>query len=319
MVKLVFFDLDAHEQDIVRDAFARESDYGIDLHDGPLTNENASLAHDADAIGIFVTSHVTREILDLLPNLKVIAAMSTGFDNIDADACRERNIAVCNVPFYGESTVAEFAFGLIFALARKFRPMFERTARGDFSRTGLVGMDLDGKTLGLIGTGHIGSHLARLAHAAGMKIVAYDPHPKPDLARDYAVATSTSTTSSARQTSSACMSPTRRPRITSSTRSGYGWSRTQRSSSTHPGAGSWIRGRSQQLSAKAGSVGSLSIPLRERRSGSRRSTRGRRSHRRPNFRKHSKVLPSCTPIGRSSRRTTPSTPVKRSIGSLRPV
>ena len=187
MVKLVFFDLDAHEQDIVRDAFARESDYGIDLHDGPLTNENASLAHDADAIGIFVTSHVTREILDRLPNLKVIAAMSTGFDNIDADACRERNIAVCNVPFYGESTVAEFAFGLIFALARKFRPMFERTARGDFSRTGLVGMDLDGKTLGLIGTGHIGSHLARLAHAAGMKIVAYDPHPKPDLARDYAV------------------------------------------------------------------------------------------------------------------------------------
>ncbi|NLA39148.1 MAG: hydroxyacid dehydrogenase, partial [Methanomicrobiales archaeon] len=104
MVKLVFFDLDAHEQDVVRDAFARESGYDIDLHDGPLTSENTSLARSADGIGIFVTSHVTREILDRLPNLKVIAAMSTGFDHIDVDACRERNIAVCNVPSYGEST-----------------------------------------------------------------------------------------------------------------------------------------------------------------------------------------------------------------------
>ncbi len=187
MVNLVFFDLDAHEQNVVHEAFARESGYDIDLHSDPLTVENASLARDADAIGIFVTSHVTREILDRLPNLKMIAAMSTGFDQIDVDACRERKIAVCNVPSYGESTVAEFAFGLILALARKFRPTFGRTARGDFSRTGLMGMDLSGKTLGLIGTGHIGSHLARLAHAAGMNIVAYDPHPKPDLARDYAV------------------------------------------------------------------------------------------------------------------------------------
>ena len=187
MTKLVFFGLDEHEQDVVRDAFARESGYDIELHSEPLTIENASLAGDADGIGVFVTSHVTREVLDRLPSLKMVAAVSTGFDNIDVDACRERNIAVCNVPHYGEATVAEFAFGLILALARKFRPTFARTARGDFSRTGLQGMDLNGKTLGLIGTGRIGSHLARIAHGAGMNVVAYDPHQKPALTEEYGV------------------------------------------------------------------------------------------------------------------------------------
>lgn len=187
MVKLVFFDLDEREQDVVRDAFAHESGYEIDMHSEPLTSDNASFARDADGIGIFVASHATREALDQMPNLQVVAAMSTGFDNIDVDACRERNIAVCNVPSYGANTVAEYAFGLILALARKFRPMFARTARGDFSRAGLVGMDIAGKTLGLVGTGRIGSHLARIAHGAGMNVVAYDPHPKPDLTRDYNV------------------------------------------------------------------------------------------------------------------------------------
>ena len=187
MIKLVFFDLDEHEQDVVRDAFARESGYEVNLHSEPLTLQNASLAHDADGIGVFVTSHVTQEVLDRLPDLRVIAAMSTGFDHIDVDACRERNIAVCNVPLYGDTTVAEFAFGLILALARRFRPTFARVDRGDFSRTGLQGMDLAGKTLGLVGTGRIGSHLARLAHAAGMEVIAYDLRPNPALTEDYGV------------------------------------------------------------------------------------------------------------------------------------
>ncbi|WP_332449906.1 NAD(P)-dependent oxidoreductase [Methanoculleus sp.] len=187
MTKLVFFGLDEHEQDVIRRAFAGEAGYDIDLHAEPLTIENVSLAHGAGGIGVFVMSRVTREVLDRLPDLKVIAAMSTGFDHIDSVACRERKIAVCNVPHYGESTVAEFAFGLILALARKFRPTFERTDRGDFSRAGLSGMDLAGKTLGLIGTGRIGSHLARIAHAAEMEVIAYDLRPNPALTEEYGV------------------------------------------------------------------------------------------------------------------------------------
>ncbi|MCE5338746.1 MAG: NAD(P)-binding domain-containing protein [Methanomicrobiaceae archaeon] len=187
MTELVFFGLDEHEQDVIRRAFAGEGGYDIDLHAEPLTIENVSLAHGAEGIGVFVMSRVTREVIDRLPNLKMIAAMSTGFDHIDFVACRERNIAVCNVPHYGESTVAEFAFGLILALARRFRPTFSRVDRGDFSRVGLQGMDLAGKTLGLIGTGRIGSHLARIAHAAEMEVIAYDLRPNPALTEDYGV------------------------------------------------------------------------------------------------------------------------------------
>lgn len=187
MVKLVFFDLDEHDQGVIREGFAREGGYKVEMYPDVLTSENASLARDADGIGVFVSSHITREILDQLPELKVIAAMSTGYDHIDTGACRERGIAVCNVPLYGDTTVAEFAFGLILALARKFRPMFARTAQGDFSRVGLQGIDLAGKTLGLVGTGRIGSHLARLAHAAEMNVIAYDLQPNLDLSRDYSV------------------------------------------------------------------------------------------------------------------------------------
>ena len=187
MTKLVFFGLDEHEKDVIGRAFAGEAGYEIALHTEPLTIENVSLAHGAEGIGVFVMSRVTREVIDRLPNLKMVAAMSTGFDHIDSVACREKNIAVCNVPHYGESTVAEFAFGLILALARKFRPTFERTDRGDFSRVGLQGMDLAGKTLGLIGTGRIGSHLARIAHAAEMEVIAYDLRPNPALTEEYGV------------------------------------------------------------------------------------------------------------------------------------
>ena len=187
MVKLVFFGLDEHEHDVIWKAFAGPSGYEIALHTEPLTIENVSLARDADGIGVFVLSRITREALDRMPGLRMIAAMSTGFDHIDVDACRERNIAVCNVPRYGDTTVAEFAFGLILALARRFRPTFARVDRGGFSRVGLQGTDLAGKTLGLIGTGRIGSHLARIARAAGMEVIAYDVKPNPALMEEYGV------------------------------------------------------------------------------------------------------------------------------------
>ena len=187
MVKLVFFDVDEQEQTVIRNAFARESGYDVAVHSEPLTARNASLARDADGIGVFIRSHLTPDILNQLPNIRMIAAMSTGFDHIDVDACRKRNIAVCNVPSYGDNTVAEYAFGLMLALTRKFRSTFRRVEQGEFGREGLQGTDLKGKTLGLIGTGRIGSHLARLAWAAGMKVAAYDLHPNPDLAEQYGV------------------------------------------------------------------------------------------------------------------------------------
>lgn len=132
---------------------------------------------DADVLAVFVHCEVTREILDRMPNLKFVAARSTGYDLIDLDACNERGIPVSNVPRYGENTVAEHTFGLILSLSRQIHKAYQRTVAGDFSLQGLEGFDLKGKTLGVVGAGSIGLHVIRIAKGFGMNVIAYDVRP----------------------------------------------------------------------------------------------------------------------------------------------
>lgn len=187
MTKLAFFNVDEKEQAVLLKTLEGEKAFELSFRQKPLDVHTATIAKDVDGIGIFIQSRITGEVLDLLPHLRIIATMSTGFDHIDLAACKSRNITVCNVPAYGDNTVAEYAFGLILAMARKLKPTFERVERGLFSRAGLMGMDLKGKTLGLVGTGRIGSHMARLGWAFGMKIIAYDVKPNITFAEKFDV------------------------------------------------------------------------------------------------------------------------------------
>ncbi|MBW3625032.1 MAG: hydroxyacid dehydrogenase [Armatimonadetes bacterium] len=146
----------------------------------PLNEETVAEASDVqevEAVTVFVRSQVTRDILERLPKLRLIATRSTGFDHIDLTTCREKGVTVCNVPTYGENTVAEHTFGLILALSRNIHKAWERTRHGNFSLRGLRGFDLQGKTLGVIGTGHIGLHAARIGRGFGMQVLAHDPFP----------------------------------------------------------------------------------------------------------------------------------------------
>ncbi len=133
-------------------------------------------------LSVFIHSKVTEEQLDRMPELELIASRSTGFDHIDADACRDRGITVCNVPDYGENTVAEHTFGMLLALTRKIHRCYERTVRGDFSIEGLRGRDLYGKTFGALGTGRIAAHALRIAGGFGMRRLGYDIAPDDRLA-----------------------------------------------------------------------------------------------------------------------------------------
>jgi|SRR3989344_4048563 len=130
-----------------------------------------------DLISIFIGSRISVAVLDALPNLKLITTRSTGYDHIDITACKQRGITVCNVPAYGENTVAEHAFALILALSRKIFQTYERTEKMNFSRDGLEGFDLKGKTLGVIGCGAIGRHSIQMGKGFGMEVIAYDIHP----------------------------------------------------------------------------------------------------------------------------------------------
>jgi D-lactate dehydrogenase len=142
----------------------------------PLTEKNAKEAHQCEALSVFIYSTVTKAVLEQLPEVKIIATRSTGFDHIDVPYCNTRKIAVANVPYYGENTVAEHTFALILALSRNVHKSYARGLKGDFSIEGLVGFDLKDKTLGVIGTGHIGLHVIRIAKGFGMHVLAFDMH-----------------------------------------------------------------------------------------------------------------------------------------------
>ncbi|MBS3101115.1 hydroxyacid dehydrogenase [Candidatus Woesearchaeota archaeon] len=178
--KIAFFELEQWEKDYFLKNLQNCEMQFIDDH---LNRNNVDQIKNADAIGIFIYSIVNKKILDKLPNLKLVITLSTGFDHIDLKECKKRKITVCNVPHYGENTVAEHTFALILNLTRKIHKAYDRTVRGDFSLDGLRGTDLQGKTIGIVGTGSIGQHVARIAKGFDMEVIAFDKFKNPKLAK----------------------------------------------------------------------------------------------------------------------------------------
>jgi D-lactate dehydrogenase len=147
----------------------------------PLDEKNVDQAADADVISVFIYSNLNRQLLSKLAKARLITTRSTGFDHIDLTACRERGITVCNVPVYGDTTVAEHTFALILSLSRGIHDSYERTRSGDFTCEGVCGFDLNGKTLGVLGTGRIGSKVIEIAKGFKMNVLAYDKFPSKKL------------------------------------------------------------------------------------------------------------------------------------------
>lgn len=129
---------------------------------------------DAEVISPFVASRLDAEIVKRLPHLKFIATRSAGYDHIDLTACRERGIAIANVPDYGDATVAEHAFALLLALSRNIVESVALTRSGGFSMAGVRGLELRDKVIGVVGTGRIGRRAIEIARGFGMHVVAFD-------------------------------------------------------------------------------------------------------------------------------------------------
>ncbi len=147
----------------------------------PLCAPGRELA-SVNALSVFIYSHVTREVLGCLPELKFIATRSTGYDHIDLEACRSRGIVVSNVPSYGENTVAEHTIALLLMLSRKVHQSVLQMRSGRVDLAELTGFDLQGKTIGVVGAGHIGLHVIRIARGFGMRVLAFDVRREPFLA-----------------------------------------------------------------------------------------------------------------------------------------
>jgi D-lactate dehydrogenase len=155
-----------------------------------LNRDTAPVAAGFEAVCAFVNDRLDRETLGMLAaqGTRFIALRCAGFNHVDLEAARALGIRVARVPEYSPYAVAEHAVALILALNRGIPRAHARVRDGNFSLDGLTGFDLHGKTVGIVGTGRIGSVLARILHGFGMRILAYDTAPSPELTRGYGVA-----------------------------------------------------------------------------------------------------------------------------------
>jgi D-lactate dehydrogenase len=179
-MKIVFFEVEDWEREKIHMAFPQAQ-----LVNSPLTEENLSQYQDVEILSCFIYSQLKRNILEKLPNLKLIATRSTGFDHIDIDYAKEKNILVANVPEYGSRTVAEYTFALILTLMKKIYQSINQAKVFDFDHSRIRGFDLAGKTLGIIGLGKIGLEVLKIAKGFQMNVLVYTRNKKEEFVHQY--------------------------------------------------------------------------------------------------------------------------------------
>jgi D-lactate dehydrogenase len=146
-----------------------------------LTPSTVSLAHEAEAeaVCVFINDEVNRKVLEKLAKqgIRLVALRCAGFNNVDLAAAKELGITVVRVPAYSPYAVAEHAVGLILMLNRRLYRAYNRVRDDNFALNGLLGFDLHGKTVGIVGTGKIGQCFAQIMNGFGCRLLAYDVYP----------------------------------------------------------------------------------------------------------------------------------------------
>ncbi len=181
-MKMAFFD--AHEfERTVFDETNKNLGVEISYFQTRLNPQTAQLASGFDIVCSFVNDRLDTKVLSLLQKsgVKLIALRSAGFNHVDLQAAAKLNLPVTRVPEYSPYAVAEFAVALLLSLNRKLHRALTRVHELNFSLEGLVGFDLHGKTVGVVGTGKIGSAFAKIMCGFGCQVLAYDLNPNKEL------------------------------------------------------------------------------------------------------------------------------------------
>jgi len=182
-MKIAFFEISKAEQSFFSQSFPGAD---VSFYEEKLNESNIGKAKGAEIVSVFINSEMHKNIIDQLSDLKFITTRSTGFDHLDCEYAKTKGIKVSNVPTYGSHTVAEFAFGLILNLSRKIVQANDYVkGSSDFNFfSEMEGFNLNGKTLGVIGTGKIGKNVVKIARGFGMKVIAYDLYPDLAFAKE---------------------------------------------------------------------------------------------------------------------------------------
>lgn len=160
---------------------ANECGHEFRYHEARLAPDTASIAAGSGAVCAFVNDDLSESTLRALHDVGVdaIVLRSAGYNHVHVDTARELHMSVARVPEYSPHAVAEHAVGLILALNRRLHRAYNRVRESNFALGGLLGFDLHGRTVGVVGTGAIGSVFARIMVGFGCKVVAADPFPNP--------------------------------------------------------------------------------------------------------------------------------------------
>jgi D-lactate dehydrogenase len=175
-MKAAFFEVKSWERRYLEEKLLR---WTLQFDERSIQQVGENEGRDAECGSVFIYSRLDETTLSTFPALKMVATRSTGYDHIDVASCRRRGIVICNVPSYGENTVAEHTFALILMLSRKVHQSHAQVREGHVERARLTGFDLQGKTFGIIGAGHIGLHAIRIGRGFGMRVLAYDVRCEP--------------------------------------------------------------------------------------------------------------------------------------------
>jgi D-lactate dehydrogenase len=180
-MKIIFFSAKPYDEQFFR---AKNQDYGFTLRflEPHLNLTTAILAQGYDAVCVFVNDAVSAEVLKALQvqGIRLLVLRCAGYNNVDLKAAAAAGITVVRVPAYSPHSVAEHTLALILALNRKTHRAYNRVKEGNFSLHGLLGFDLFGKTVGLIGLGQIGLVTARILKGFGCRVLGYDLHPSAE-------------------------------------------------------------------------------------------------------------------------------------------
>jgi D-lactate dehydrogenase len=170
-MKAAFFEVKDWERDYMAPQFPDDQ---LFFSEERLAEDLFPEERDFECLSVFIHSRITPAVLDQMPQVKVIATRSTGFDHVDTELCKQRGVAVARVPNYGENTVAEHTFALILSLSRNVHKSYRHAVEGRMDLAALTGFDLMGKTLGVVGAGRIGLHVIKIARGFGMRVLVFD-------------------------------------------------------------------------------------------------------------------------------------------------
>lgn len=185
-MKIAFYSTKPYDK-IYFEPKSHEYDMKIHFYETACTEETIPLAKGHDAICVFVNDYLNAQMIHELKEMGIQAILlrCAGYNNVDIKAATECEISVLRVPSYSPEAVAEFAAAMLLTVNRYTHRAYTRTRDFNMSINGFMGMDLYGKTAGVIGTGRIGQAMIRILKGFGMRVMAYDPYPNPKLDVEY--------------------------------------------------------------------------------------------------------------------------------------